>query len=136
MPALIIGKDIEELIRCADAIIVARVDDVQTPVLEAPPYQVRRSKDLIPMNYRYHVSVEEVLGGDLSQSEMDISFYDRSNLKVSYVETGSGIETTLKNGERYLLILQKMPDSHFEFVRAEGTDKKEQILRILRDNCD
>lgn len=134
VPALIVTKDFEELIRAADAIVVARVLGIEPPAAEAPPYQIRRSDDLIPMKHGYRIGLEEVLKGDLPQTEMDISFYDRERLKASYVETGSGIETRLQPGERYLFLLQKMPDSRYEFIRAEDAGRKEEILRLQQNS--
>jgi hypothetical protein len=130
VPGLIVGKDFAEIVRAADAIVVARVRTVEAPVSEAPPNQVRKSEGLIPVKYDYRVRIMEVLKGDIVGNEMNISFYYREHLKASRVETGSGLEFQLRPGDRYILLLQKMSDSRYEFIRAEEYEKKEEILRI------
>ena len=130
--ALVIAKEFEEIIRGADAIVVVQVRTVQQPIAEAPPYQVLKSEGLIPLKYRYDVTIEEVLKGDISEDAMDVSYYYRGHLKVSYFETGSGIELQLKPGNRYVILLKQMPDGCYEFIRAEAYDRKDEILRIYR----
>lgn len=134
MAAIVVRKNLESILSRADTVAFGTVRTVSSPELKAPPYQEIKSPDFLPKKYTYKIADSEAYYGN-STTEFEVSYYYRGDLKVSYEETGTGIENALKENEKYVFIMRRLDDATYELLRADlfdGFDVSllEEILHV------